>query len=69
MLRDIQFWRLKVGADKSAVVRCERDTNDVAFEQRIEHTDFPLPELTLYVEAGAVGEGRPVMVCMLPGER
>lgn len=67
MLRDFQIWRLKV-ADGKAVLTCERDTNDVAITQEIEHTDFPLDEIKLYVELGEA-EGRPVMVCMLPSER
>jgi hypothetical protein len=60
MLRDMQFWTLKVNADKSAVVTCERDEGDLAFEQRIERTDFPLDGVRVWVEGG---------VAMLPSER
>ena len=48
MLREFQLWVLKVNPDKSAVLSCERDTNDVAFKQKIPYTDCPLPELKLY---------------------
>jgi hypothetical protein len=68
MLRDMQFWTLKVNADKSAVLTCERDAGDVFLAQKIEYTDFPVPEVKLWVEAGECG-GKPVMVVMLPGER
>jgi hypothetical protein len=65
-LRGIQFWTLKV-VDKSAVLSCERDEGDVAITQEIGRTDFPLDEVKLWVEAGAVGE-KPCMVCLLPNE-
>ena len=68
-LRDMQFWKLKVDQKKgSAVLTCERDKDDVVITQNIDHTDFPLPDIDIWVEAGECG-GRPVMVAMLPGER
>lgn len=67
MLRNHQFWKLKVNADKSAVVTCERDEDDVAIKQAVEATDFPLGEVSLWVEYGEV-QGKPVMVCLLPSE-
>jgi len=54
MLRQYQFWTLKVNADKTAVVICERDTDDVVLKQEIERTDFPLDEIRLYVENGVL---------------
>jgi hypothetical protein len=68
MLQGIQFWTLKVNADKSAELVCERDIGDVFLTQKIPYTDFPLESIKLYVEAGEA-EGRPVMVAMLPSER
>jgi hypothetical protein len=59
MLRDFQVWTLTVAPNKSAVLKCERDTNDVALTQTIEFTDSPLPEIKLYVQNG---------VLMLPSE-
>ena len=50
MLQEIQFWTLAVRPDKSARLTCYRDTNDPAFHQDIEYTDFPLTEIRLYVE-------------------
>lgn len=44
-----QFWSLKVNADKSATLICERDENDIFIEQKIEYTDFPLPEIRIWV--------------------
>ena len=48
MLKEMQFWTLKVNSDKTATLICERDTDDVAITQNIEYTDFPLPEIKLY---------------------
>lgn len=59
MLREIQFWKLTVHADSSATLICERDTNDIAITQEIEYTDFPLPEIKLYLSNN---------VLMLPSE-
>lgn len=64
MLRDMQFWTLKVNADKTAVLTCERDSGNVAITQKIEYTDFPLPEIKLYV--GPMGDGQ--YTILLPSE-
>ena len=49
-LRDMQFWKLKVNADKSAVITCVADTGEPpAVEQQIPFTDFDLPEIDLWV--------------------
>jgi hypothetical protein len=63
MLADMQFWKLKVNPDKSAVLTCERDTDDVAITQKIPYTDFPLPEIKLWVAQGDEG-----YVIYLPSE-
>jgi len=62
MLCDFQIWQLKV-TGKKATVTCLRDTDDVAFTQEIEYTDFPLSEIKLYCERGEE------MTVMLPNER
>jgi hypothetical protein len=59
MLRQIQFWKLNV-ENNTAFLICERDLGDVFLTQTIAYTDFPLQELTLYVENG---------VLCLPSER
>jgi hypothetical protein len=49
-LGQIQFWKLKVSPDNSAVLICERDLDEpVVITQRITFTDFPLLEVTLYL--------------------
>jgi hypothetical protein len=60
MLQEIQFWKLVVNEDCSAVLTCERDTDDVAVTQNIPFTDFPLRSIRLFLEDG---------VLMLPSER
>jgi len=59
MLQEIQFWKLKV-KDNSGVLTCERDKNDVFLTENIIYTDFPLEEITLYLENG---------ILCLPSER
>lgn len=59
MLQEIQFWELQVNPDSSAVLRCLRDTDDVALTQEIEFTDFPLDSIKFYLTQG---------VLMLPSE-
>ena len=68
MLRDIQFWTLKV-KDNEGVVTCERDTDDVAFSQKIQFTDFPLDEIKIIVELGSLDGVNAAMIAMLPSER
>ena len=52
-LRDMQFWKLKVtekNGRKSAVLTCRADSGErPAITQRIEYTDFDLPEIDLWV--------------------
>jgi hypothetical protein len=54
MLQGIQFWSLHVNDDRSAVLICERDTDDVVVSQEITFTDFPLNRLKLYLQDGVV---------------
>lgn len=58
-LQEIQFWKLMVKPDRAAVLTCEYDTNDPAFQQDIPFTDFPLDGIQLYLANG---------VLMLPSE-
>lgn len=50
MLRDIQIWVLQVFSDKRAILNCNRDPLQTVFISRIPFTDFPLPEIKLYLE-------------------
>jgi hypothetical protein len=69
MLRDMQFWTLKVNADKTATLTCERDSGDVAFRKEIPFTYFPLAEVKIWVELGSVDGENACYVAMLPSER
>ena len=53
-LRNIQFWKLVVNEDQSASLFCERDKDDVVVGQTIPMTDFPLKQITLYVQQGTI---------------
>ncbi|MBD6620720.1 hypothetical protein FNW02_34415 [Komarekiella sp. 'clone 1'] len=57
-LRDFQVWRLVV-ENESGVLICEEDTDKEVLRQSIPYTDFPLPEMTLYLAQ---------KVLMLPSE-
>jgi hypothetical protein len=57
-LREFQLWELFV-KDGRGILACSRDSDDVAFRQTIESTDFPIAYVHLYVEGG---------VLMLPSE-
>ena len=54
MLQQIQFWKLTVNPDRSAVLVCERDSEDVAVTQEIPFTDFPLELVTIYCQGGVL---------------
>jgi hypothetical protein len=49
-LREFQLWEVFVRDDQSADVICSRDSEDEAFRQKVEWTDFPLEYVRLYVE-------------------
>jgi len=68
-LREMQFWKLTVNADDSAVVTCEDGNGKVKITQKMEYTDFPLDEVKIWVELGSVDLVNPAYVAMLPGER
>lgn len=64
-LREFQLWELKVDLEKhTAVLTCKADSDRAAVvTQHIEFTDFPMEEITLYVERGEH------LTLMLPSER
>ncbi len=63
-LQGIQFWKLVVNADKSAVLTCVADSGEPAVvTQKIEMTDFPLPEIQVWL--GIEGKS---WIAMLPSE-
>jgi hypothetical protein len=62
---EFQTWRLKVEPSQEAVLTCWRAAplddgrDDVVFKKRIDYTDFPLDEISLYCVRGTI---------MLPNE-
>ena len=63
----MRFWTLTVDTEKhTAVLECRGDSDQPAVvRQEIEHTDFPLSDLTVY--AGNDGPGTPTKL-FLPSE-
>ena len=45
---DFQVWKLAVQPDRSATLTCDDGNGNVVFSKKIEYTDFPLDEITLY---------------------
>ena len=58
-LREFQLWELFVYENRTALLVGSRDSEDEAFRQQIEFSDFPMSYVKLYVE----GE-----VLLLPSE-
>ncbi len=69
---NFQLWELVVNPDKSAVLTMKEDTNTpILVRQEIDRTDFPLENITFYVELGGYGSPEnwtPCMVLLLPSE-
>ncbi|MBE9082860.1 hypothetical protein IQ278_12120 [Tolypothrix sp. LEGE 11397] len=63
----IQFWTLNV-KDEQGIVVCEWDKEQVVLEQKIEYTDFPLPQIRIWVSKTQLADGSIVWVAYLPSE-
>ena len=45
---EFQVWKLAVRPDRTATLTCDDGNGNIVFTKEIEHTDFPLDEITLY---------------------
>ena len=63
MLNDMQFWTLTVTGSEATLI-CERDTDNVAYTEHINFTDFPLASVKFYVAPA----DEKTMVIYLPSE-
>jgi hypothetical protein len=45
---EFQVWKLTVHPDRSATLTCDDGNDNIVFTKKIEYTDFPLNEITLY---------------------
>jgi hypothetical protein len=52
-LREFQAWRLNVTGTRGTIA-CLRDKDDEAFRDELAFTDFPLPEITLFLADGVL---------------
>ena len=61
----LQVWKLKAfgeGANRKAVLQCLNDDKNVIIEQKIEYTNFPLDEITLWVSGSLLSpEGESIV--------
>ena len=55
-----QVWKLTVNDDSSALLQCEDGNGNILATKQIKYTDFPLSEITLWLENNVI---------MLPSER
>ena len=65
-----QVWTLKVENSHALLMASDgnEDTPPIA-TQKIPYTDFPLEEITLYLEDGSLDMEHPAKILMLPSER
>ena len=49
-----QVWTLEVGDDRAAVLRCEDGDGGLVVIQAIPFTDFPLPEIELWLQNNVI---------------
>ena len=47
--RDRQFWKLKVNKDRTAALTCEDGDMNVIYTETIEHTNFPIEEIRIWL--------------------
>ncbi len=66
--QDFQSWVLTVKDNVGELV-CTDGNDNILHRVNIPYTDFPLPEITIFVERGSIDGKTEVMVCMLPSER
>lgn len=60
---EMQFWTLKVN-NGSAVLTCDHDAGQTIYRKIIEATDFPLPEIRIWVGPG----DETTKIALLPSE-
>jgi hypothetical protein len=47
---EFQAWKLAVRPDRTATLTCEDGNYNVVYRQELEFTDFPVPEVILWLE-------------------
>lgn len=51
---EFQSWKLRVGHNNTAVLTCDDGNGNIIHTEDITFTDFPLPEIDLWVEGGVI---------------
>ncbi|HRE43168.1 MAG TPA: hypothetical protein PKY87_04275 [Terricaulis sp.] len=52
--QDFQVWKLIVADDRSALLSCEDGDHALITSQAIAFTDFPLPDITLWLQNNVI---------------
>lgn len=63
----IQFWTLNV-ENEQGIVMCEWDIEQVVLKEKIDYTDFPLPQIRIWVSKTQLEDGSIVWIAYLPSE-
>ena len=63
-----QSWKLIREGHSAARLTCDDGDGNVVHREKIDFTDFPLEEITLYAIQGATGDGTRSRVIMLTSE-
>ena len=45
---EFQVWKLKVNADRTAILTCDDGNDNIVYTEQIAFTDFPLDEIKFY---------------------
>ena len=69
-LQSFQCWKLEANHKGSAVLTCEWDSDQVVFRTELPYTDFPLPEVRIWVQPwyNPCQPNRKLLVAFLPSE-
>lgn len=51
---EFQSWRLRVRPDQTATLTCEDGNYNTVYTQEIPYTDFPVPEVVLWLENNTI---------------
>lgn len=69
-LQEFQCWRLVVNRDRTAVLTCEWDSDQIVYRTELDYTDFPLQEVRIWVQPwyNPSEPSRKLLVAFLPSE-
>lgn len=72
-LQQIQLWHLQANnSDNKVVIWVEEDKDQIVYQEKLDYTDFPLDQVTLYLQPHYLPcpntNSKRVWICHLPSE-